>query len=139
MYGGATVACRVCYRDQYGTPPRELGCNTPWRGKGTSGYRVISRLCHWEPTGRRSGADARRGCEVRCRSCGSRNGGETTECGSSQDGPSPYRYLCFHYWHAMCSFFFEERPAMCFSLRKVKSIKSSESICVRARSGRGKV
>ncbi|KAG2564181.1 hypothetical protein PVAP13_8KG390000 [Panicum virgatum] len=91
MYGGATVACRVCYRDQYGTPPRELGCNTPWRGKGTSGYRVISRLCHWESTGRRSGADARRGCEVRCRSCGSRNGGETTECESSEDGANPYR------------------------------------------------
>ena len=36
-------------------------------------------------------------------------------------------------------FFSEEKPAMCFSLRKVKSIKSSESICVRARSGRGKV
>ncbi|KAG2559332.1 hypothetical protein PVAP13_8NG310800 [Panicum virgatum] len=91
MYGGATVACRVCYRDQHGTPPRELGCNTPRRGKGMSGHRAISRLCQWKPTGRRSDADARRGCEVRCRSCGSRNGGKTTECESSEDGASPYR------------------------------------------------
>ncbi|CAN6226739.1 unnamed protein product, partial [Urochloa humidicola] len=72
MYGGATVACRVCYRDQYGTL-RELSC-TPQR-KWMNGYHLTFRLCQWNPNGGRSdGHLLRRGCGVKCRSCGSCNG-----------------------------------------------------------------
>ncbi|CAO2150372.1 unnamed protein product [Urochloa humidicola] len=90
MYGGATVACRVCYRDQYGTL-RELSC-TPQR-KWMNGYHLTFRLCQWNPNGGRSdGHLLRRGCDVKCRSCGSCNGScETRECESSEDGASPYR------------------------------------------------
>ncbi|CAN6373571.1 unnamed protein product, partial [Urochloa humidicola] len=51
------------------------------------------RLCQWNPNGGRSdGHLLRRGCDVKCRSCGSCNGScETKECESSEDGASPYR------------------------------------------------
>ncbi|CAN6373573.1 unnamed protein product [Urochloa humidicola] len=48
MYGGATVACRVCYRDQHGTP-RELSC-TPQK-KWMNGYHLMFTLCQWKPDG----------------------------------------------------------------------------------------
>ncbi|CAN6346242.1 unnamed protein product [Urochloa humidicola] len=91
MYGGTTVACRVCYRDQHGTPPRELSC-TP-RKKLMNDYHLIFRLCQCKnKRGRSDGSLLRRGCHVRCHCCGSRNGSsETKECESSEDGASPYR------------------------------------------------
>ncbi|CAN6341446.1 unnamed protein product [Urochloa humidicola] len=91
MYGGSTVACRVCYRDQYGTPPRQLSC-TPQK-KLMKNYHLIFRFCQCKnKRGRSDGSLLRRGCHVRCHCCGSRNGSsETKECESSEDGASPYR------------------------------------------------
>ncbi|CAO2150619.1 unnamed protein product [Urochloa humidicola] len=88
MYGGATVACRVCYRDQHGTP-RELSC-TPQR-KWMNGYHLMFTLCQWKPDGggRSDGSLLRRGWDVSCCSC---NGScQTKECESSEDGAGPYR------------------------------------------------
>ena len=93
MYGGATVACRVCYRDQYDTPP-ELSYKL--QRKWTNGYHLMFRLCQWKPNGGRSDGSLliRRGCDVRCRSCNSCNDScETKECESSENGAGPYRYV----------------------------------------------
>lgn len=90
MYGAATVACRVCYRDQHGTP-HELSC-TPQR-KWVNGYHLTFRLCQTKPSGggRPNGSLPRRGWDVSCCSC---NGScETKECDSSEDGAGPYRYV----------------------------------------------
>ncbi|XP_066336025.1 senescence-associated protein OSA15, chloroplastic-like [Miscanthus floridulus] len=98
MYG-TTVACRMCYRDQYGTPaPRDFTCAAKKleARRWANGYHLISRLCQWKPRGSKSdGSLLGRGvCDARCHSCGSHNSCEcqTEECDAAEEGgASPYR------------------------------------------------
>ncbi|KXG29064.1 uncharacterized protein LOC110435671 [Sorghum bicolor] len=98
MYG-TTVACRMCYRDQYGTPvPRDVAClaKKPEARRWGYGYHLISRICQWKPRGSKSADGSllgHGGCDVRCYSCGSHNSCEceTEECDAVEGGASPYR------------------------------------------------
>ncbi|OQU83961.1 hypothetical protein SORBI_3005G206300 [Sorghum bicolor] len=97
MYG-TTVACRMCYRDQYGTPvPRDVAClaKKPEARRWGYGYHLISRICQWKPRGSKSADGSllgHGGCDVRCYSCGSHNSCEceTEECDAVEGGASPY-------------------------------------------------
>ncbi|XP_066382114.1 senescence-associated protein OSA15, chloroplastic-like [Miscanthus floridulus] len=98
MYG-TTVACRMCYRDQYGTPaPREVTClaKKSEARRWANGYHLVSRLCQWKPRGSKSDGSllGHGGCDARCHSCGSHNSCEceTEECDAAEEGgASPYR------------------------------------------------
>jgi len=127
MYG-TTVACRMCYRDQYGTPvPRDVAClaKKPEARRWGYGYHLISRICQWKPRGSKSADGSllgHGGCDVRCYSCGSHNSCEceTEECDAAEGGASPYRYDVTA--SLLCPFFF---PLL---LHVVYSTES-ESVC----------
>lgn len=104
MYG-TTVACRMCYRDQYyGTPPRDFTCaakKSEARRWG-NGYHLISRIFQWKPRGSKSDGSllGHGGCDIRCHGCGSHNSCEceTEECVAVEDGGTspPYRDFNHH-------------------------------------------
>lgn len=99
MYG-TTVACRMCYRDQYRPPPRDFTCEarkSETRRWG-NGYHLIPRLCQWKPRGSKSDGsllgDGHGGRDARCHSCGSHNSCEceTRDCDAMEDAAaSSYR------------------------------------------------
>ncbi|TVU32266.1 hypothetical protein EJB05_23990 [Eragrostis curvula] len=90
---GTVTACRACYNDQIGIPCKlkrlpfmSLNC-VPHKlesRKRINGYHLDSWIC----------PNDRQGCNVRC--YGSRNGSETKECKSSEDGTDSYRHRDQH-------------------------------------------